>query len=137
MSFPSKKISPEVELSNPAIALASVLFPHPDSPTTPSVFPLSTVRSKPFTALTVSPYFRNQPFRLGKCTCKSFTCSNGFVITRSPFLFHGVFSLSFSLKHRMIICKRHNGLLLGFPKQVLVVNISLPQMDNVDETYSL
>src|SRR5699024_12803176 len=136
-SLPSEKLSPAVESYNSAIALAIVLCPPPDSPTPPSVFPLSTVRSKRFTALTVSPYFWNQPFRLGKCTCKSFTCSNGSVITRSPFLFHGVFSVSFSYKHRMIICMRHNGLLLGFPKQVPVVNISLPQLDNVDVTYNL
>ena len=53
MSCPSKYICPSVGSSNLNKSLPVVDFPLPDSPTSPNVSPRNTLKSIPFTALTV------------------------------------------------------------------------------------
>src|ERR1700730_13167042 len=58
-----------------------VLFPHPDSPTRPNVFPRSRVNETPSTARTVSGRRRSAASRRvwgrGKCLTRSRTSSKG------------------------------------------------------------
>src|SRR5579859_7819696 len=65
MSWPSKTILPAVTGSKAVIKRARVDFPHPDSPTRPSVSPRRISRSTPSTARTARPPLPN-PLS-GKC----------------------------------------------------------------------
>ena len=66
MSLSSNRISPSVGSIRRRIVRPSVDLPQPDSPTTPSVSPSSTVRLTPSTALT-SPLRRaSSPSSTGK-----------------------------------------------------------------------
>src|SRR3954469_2837985 len=64
-SRPSKRISPEVGSINRSIALPVVVFPHPDSPTTPSVSPRATSNETSFTAFTAPTCLEKTPFLIG------------------------------------------------------------------------
>ena len=61
MSFPSKMIFPAVGSISLMIVRPSVVLPHPDSPTMPSVSPFLTVRSTPETACTCPTVCLNTP----------------------------------------------------------------------------
>ena len=65
MSFPSNRIDPESGSSSRIARRASVVFPHPDSPTSPSVFPGGTVRETPSTACTRRSSREKNDFRTG------------------------------------------------------------------------
>ena len=61
MSVPLKMMSPLVGSTSLMIVRPSVVFPQPDSPTTPSVSPRMTVRSTPSTARTWPTVFLKHP----------------------------------------------------------------------------
>src|SRR5438093_10250789 len=77
-SEPAKRASPDstrpLRASKPRIASDVTLFPHPDSPTIPSVSPRAMSNEMPFTACTV-------PRRVQKRTCRSSTESRGGLAT--------------------------------------------------------
>src|SRR5262245_8906776 len=65
-STPSNRISPESGSIRRRTARAAVVFPHPDSPTTPSVSPRPTVKLTSSTAFTVAAGAEKTPGRTGK-----------------------------------------------------------------------
>ena len=67
MSAPLKMIWPLVGSTSLMIVRPSVVFPQPDSPTTPSVSPRVTVRSTPSTARTWPTVCLRTPALIGKC----------------------------------------------------------------------
>src|SRR5215212_10236900 len=67
MSSPSKITSPSVGSRRRNTRRASVLLPHPDSPTSPSVSPRRTERSTPSTAFTCPTVRCSTPALMGKC----------------------------------------------------------------------
>ena len=74
-SRPSKMTSPPTIFAggfgiSPMIDSAVTDLPQPDSPTIPSVLPLSTANETPSTALTT-------PSRVKKCVCRSLTSRSG------------------------------------------------------------
>ena len=64
MSAPSKRISPAVGSIKRRRQRPVVVFPHPDSPTMPSVFPLSTEKFTPSTAWSIPRPVLKYFFRL-------------------------------------------------------------------------
>src|SRR5271154_1204436 len=68
--LPKKTIGPSDEISRSS-ARPSVVLPEPDSPTTPSVSPLRTVRLTPSTALICPTVERNRPLLIGNQTFRS------------------------------------------------------------------
>src|SRR4051794_5445017 len=67
-SRPSNSMVPEVGRSSAISSLASVLLPHPDSPTSPSVSPFRSPNDTPSTALACPTCRRNStPSVSGKC----------------------------------------------------------------------
>src|SRR5699024_4465763 len=113
----------------PNIALASVLFPQPDSPTIPNVSPLFTDKLTPLTAFTLPAFFLNTPFFIGKYTCKLCTSNNGSAITdqllplQHPVFHFSVLQILFSIEH-----KQHDAHLLFQLKTDRLLNIHLSQM---------
>ena len=84
ISCPSKMICPSVGSSSRNTVRPSVLFPQPDSPTTPSVFPCWMVTLISSTAWSTRSFFPKYFFRLR-------TSSNGVFsvwLTLSPPFFH-------------------------------------------------
>src|ERR1700730_5690532 len=74
MSIPLNIICPDVGGVKRVIALARVVFPHPDSPTTATVLPLGIDRETPSTALTNFLLAREKglkPPRIGKYFLRS------------------------------------------------------------------
>src|SRR5262245_28666108 len=67
MSRPSKAIDPAVGVSCSRISLEVVVFPHPDSPMSPSVSPAWMAKSIPSTAFTQAAPRPSRPGRAGKC----------------------------------------------------------------------
>ena len=65
ISFPSNRTDPESGSSSRIAIRARVVFPHPDSPTSPSVFPGGTVRETPSTARTRRFSAEKNDFRTG------------------------------------------------------------------------
>lgn len=55
-------------------------FPHPDSPTTPSVSPACNSKLTPSTACTLSTTRLSTPPRIGKCFTNCFTRSKGLAV---------------------------------------------------------
>jgi len=66
MSFPSNRIIPLSGSRRRIASRPSVVFPHPDSPTSPSVFPASTDSETPSTARTLVSSAEKNDFRTGK-----------------------------------------------------------------------
>src|SRR3954453_12382308 len=79
-SWPANTARPDstrpLRASKPRIANDVTLFPHPDSPTMPSVSPAAMSKVIPFTACTV-------PRRVAKRTCRSSTKRSGSLATRA------------------------------------------------------
>ena len=73
MSRPSKRILPAVGSKSLMIVRPSVVFPEPDSPTTPSVSRSRTARSMPSTALTCATVCLKTPALTGKCLTRPST----------------------------------------------------------------
>src|SRR5258705_844597 len=72
MSFPLTRITPDVGRSSPTRSLARVDLPQPDSPTTPSVSPLWSLRLTPSTAWTAPMrLWKTMPLVIGKCLTRS------------------------------------------------------------------
>jgi hypothetical protein len=71
MSRPSKTILPAVGSSSFMMVRPSVVFPHPDSPTTPSVSPGRIARLTPSTARTWPTVRLRMPALIGKCLTRS------------------------------------------------------------------
>ncbi len=76
-SVPSNRTEPDVGLISCRTARPVVVFPHPDSPTRPSVSPGAMEKDTPDTAWT-SPTLRRKspPPRTGKCLNRSVTSSS-------------------------------------------------------------
>src|SRR5438270_694379 len=64
-SRPSKLISPDVGSRRRKIVLPVVVFPQPDSPTTPRVSPRATSNETSFTAFTAPTWRDRTPFLIG------------------------------------------------------------------------
>ena len=76
MSFPSNRTVPLVGSSRRMITRARVDFPHPDSPTIPSVSPRRTWSDTPSSAFTVATScLKTIPCVIGKCLVTSSTSS--------------------------------------------------------------
>ena len=65
MSSPSNRIEPESGSSSRIARRARVVFPHPDSPTSPRVIPGGTKRETPSTARTWRSSRQKNDFRTG------------------------------------------------------------------------
>ena len=77
MFTPSKKIVPSVGSISLRMVIPKVLFPQPDSPTTPRVFPSSILTSTPSTAC-------RKPEGTLKYFYRAFVSTSVFDITTSP-----------------------------------------------------
>ena len=73
MSFPLKITVPALGLSSRTRHFPTVDFPHPDSPTSPSVSPFPIAKVTPSTAFTSPVFWKNTPPRTGKYIFKSST----------------------------------------------------------------
>ena len=73
MCFPSKIISPSVGSYSLSIVLPSVVFPQPDSPTIPTVLPLTSLSETPSTALRYTLFVLSKDFFIGKYSLRLFT----------------------------------------------------------------
>src|SRR3954470_21043683 len=78
MSWPSKTIRPAVGSYSLRIVRPTVDFPHPDSPTSPSVSPRWMLKDTSSTAL-MSPMWRSRmmPLRIGNQTLRFSTWTRG------------------------------------------------------------
>src|SRR5436190_20089567 len=76
-SRPSKLISPDVGSIRRRIVLPVVVFPHPDSPTTPRVSPRATSNETSFTAFTAPTWRDRTPFLIGNSFFRFLTESSG------------------------------------------------------------
>src|SRR5262245_10987381 len=86
ISLPSKAIDPSVGVSCSRMSLEVVVFPHPDSPMSPSVSPAWMAKSTPSTALTTRLPRPSRPWRAGKCffspeTSRTGSAMGGFLRT--------------------------------------------------------
>src|SRR5262249_47088821 len=81
-SRPSKAIVPAVGTSWRRISFKVVVFPHPDSPISPSVSPGGMAKSMPSTAFTHAPPRPSGPDRTGKCLVRSRASRTGEVTWR-------------------------------------------------------
>src|SRR6266568_1928970 len=86
MSRPSKAIVPAVGVSCSRINFEVVVFPHPDSPMSPSVSPAWMAKSTPSTAFTNVRTCPSSPCRAGKCFFSPRTSRTGSATMRFPFL---------------------------------------------------
>ncbi len=77
ISWPSNLTEPAVGAWMRATTRASVDFPQPDSPTSPTVSPFATSRSTPSTACTTRCLPKNVSFGSGKCFTTPRNCSIG------------------------------------------------------------
>src|SRR5450759_2326801 len=77
MSCPLNRTSPEVGSISRRIERPSVDFPHPDSPTSPSVSPCRIVRSTPSTARTWPTVRASTPERTGNHVVRRRTSTRG------------------------------------------------------------
>src|SRR5215472_3194891 len=71
ISSPSNSIEPPVGSVSLMMVLPKVVFPQPDSPTSPSVSPGATERETPSTALTLPIERLRKPPLLGNHFCRS------------------------------------------------------------------
>src|SRR5262245_46390203 len=84
MSRPSKRIIPAVGVSCRRISLEVVVFPHPDSPMSPSVSPAWIAKSMSSTALTTVAGPPKSRCRTGKCFFRPRTSRTGEDIVQEP-----------------------------------------------------
>src|SRR5262245_8596230 len=84
MSRPPKLMVPEVGVSCRRMSLDVVVFPHPDSPMSPSVSPAPIARSTPSTAFTHVAGPPNSRRRTGKCFFSARTSRTGGDIVQEP-----------------------------------------------------
>src|SRR5262245_38845815 len=84
MSRPPKLIVPEVGVSWRRMSLDVVVFPHPDSPMSPSISPAPIARSTPSTAFTHVAGPPSSPRRTGKCFFSARTSRTGEDIVQEP-----------------------------------------------------
>ena len=77
MSRPSKMIEPAVGSMRRRMSRPTVVLPHPDSPTRPTVSPRRTTRSTPSTAWTVPTWRCMMPPLIGKCLTRPRTSTSG------------------------------------------------------------
>ena len=74
---PSSQISPAVGSINRSRHRERVVFPHPLSPTSPSVLPVGILKETSETAWTVPLFIPSNPCLTGKFLVRFFTASSG------------------------------------------------------------
>src|SRR5215813_6864634 len=84
MSRPSKRMVPALGVSCLRISLEVVVFPHPDSPISPSVSPARIAKSMPSTAFTTVAAPPRSRCRTGKCFLSPRTSRTGEDIVHEP-----------------------------------------------------
>ena len=117
MSSPCHQTFPAFAFCKPNIARLKLVLPQPDSPTSPKVSPLKSLKLTPLTAMNDSMVLPKIFFFISKATSKSFICKIGedmYIFScmafRSSVVINRVL-VSSSLFNKLEIVGRRKGLL--------------------------